>query len=428
MIALAWPTRTLRACCDDFWTCAEAVATGGLSCAVEAALGVVQQALNAAQALLANVNATTQAQIAEQNAALQAVLDQQQAVINNTKAEARVGEQLLAAYSKTVIGKGAVPVLAPGAAGNATAAEKTGEGTRMPPTPPNGGVAPGASALHGSDVTKAPPTLEQALAALRAELAPLLTQEQKLEASTGLLEAKAATERQASIAAVTAQVYNLFTRPLGDAIAAMQIAIKSPDQIVDFAGRIGKVVNDLGAIESTAVAGVFSLFHDRLQKVADLPAASVEQLDALRAKIAKVDNEIAELLAKERIAEAQQLLSNAHRLSISNLTYVPGQHPVTKVTTSRVSAFTTTFGPSLASIQSQLRPYMKPLQGHDTSAYPGRMAPQWNQYFAGMSKPAGVLQRDALLAEARQRFASKPETLKAVEALIRREAAARGVS
>src|SRR5258706_7111986 len=54
----------LQACCDDFWSCAGAVATAGMSCAVEAALNAIKDVIAKAEGTRDSKKAELEADLA----------------------------------------------------------------------------------------------------------------------------------------------------------------------------------------------------------------------------------------------------------------------------------------------------------------------------------------------------------------------------
>ena len=231
-------------------------------------------------------------------------------------------------------------------------------------------------------------------------------------AAAASLEAAAAAERSAnaSRAAFAAQ----FLVGIGQLVVLLQDGISNPVKAVAI---VGPALGALTGLEKVLTADLGAA----LQREADTRAglADAPHADADTAK-AHADR-ARDVLAKLRRAVLLQTVVERQTLAKETLTS-PTPAPVTRPRLALASAAAlSTFSRSLPARAASLRAPLlrvKAAGPPDVTPFRAKVSADFAAQFKGKNAPAAAATRDALLAEARRRFASDPKTLAGVEKLI----------
>ncbi|GLH68499.1 hypothetical protein GETHPA_00320 [Geothrix rubra] len=440
----------LRACCDDFWSCAAAVATGGLSCAVE-------DLINSVKTLITNVSrlASTLGQQAmdvvnlAKNELSGAAND-----LRNLAGQAESDFNSAAQAAQTIVNEASRPqMIAPQAIGalatTAGAGQRAGGGMVAPaggarpavPTPARTAAPAGATGVMHFDPPVSPQDLldalrraQQAVDGLRPDVTQPINQVRQF-ATQAEQQAAAAASSAANIAQ-TALLAPLQT--LGN---MLQDLVNHPEHIFD----PSKIVDDAITQITNQAITTMTQVHDAVMQQAKgtLDMAQKPLQDALdRASVAKKIADAMQRLQRARSKSAldalnavvprqrvdvhmlvSQVAAATHPSGITALNL--GQHhgmvlaPFNRITASRLTARA-----AGAQMAAQLKgPWMqfKRIQAAPPKADPAarnRMEAELTQRFAGKSPAQAAAEKQALLNEARARFARDPKTLQKVEAML----------
>lgn len=440
----------LRACCDDFWSCAAAVATGGLSCAVE-------DLINSIKTLITNVSrlASTLGQQAmdvvnlAKNELSGAAND-----LRNLAGQAESDFNSAAQAAQTIVNEASRPqMIAPQAIGalatTAGAGQRAGGGMVAPaggarpavPTPARTAAPAGATGVMHFDPPVSPQDLldalrraQQAVDGLRPDVTQPINQVRQF-ATQAEQQAAAAASSAANIAQ-TALLAPLQT--LGN---MLQDLVNHPEHIFD----PSKIVDDAITQITNQAITTMTQVHDAVMQQAKgtLDMAQKPLQDALdRASVAKKIADAMQRLQRARSKSAldalnavvprqrvdvhmlvSQVAAATHPSGITALNL--GQHhgmvlaPFNRITASRLTARA-----AGAQMAAQLKgPWMqfKRIQAAPPKADPAarnRMEAELTQRFAGKSPAQAAAEKQALLNEARARFARDPKTLQKVEAML----------
>lgn len=442
----------LRACCDDFWSCAAAVATGGLSCAVE-------DLVNSIKTLIQNVSklASTLGQQAmdvvnlAKNELSGAAND-----LRNLAGQAESDFNAAAQAAQTIVNEASRPqMIAPQAIGALATTAGAGQRAMAPgrvvapvggarpavPTPARTGVPAGATGVMQFDPPVSPQDLldalrraQQAVDGLRPDVTQPINQVRQF-ATQAEQQAAAAASSAANIAQ-TALLAPLQT--LGN---MLQDLVNHPERIFD----PSKIVDDAITQITNQAITTMTQVHDAVMQQAKgtLDMAQKPLQDALdRASVAKKIVDAMQRLQRARSKGAldalnavvprqrvdvhmlvSQVAAATHASGITALNL--GQHhsmvlaPFNRITASRLTARA-----AGAQMAAQLKgPWMqfKRIQALPPKADPAaknRMEADLAQRFAGKSPAQAAAEKQALLNEARARFARDPKTLQKVEAML----------
>ncbi len=413
----------VAACCDDFWSCAAAIATSGLTCAAEVALGLLRSTIEKAQVVRTDVNDETLAELKLQVVQLQTELKLVDEQLNEASREIdQVGKEADRLVGRMFFDGSATAAGATGVSSGAP--EKTGVATSAK-------ITAAKSTSGGALKPMAPPSpdatiLDDSLARLKKLIDEIRQQKAALVAAVVEKEKEASLRGTQETVRVEGVARNSVLQPLDDMIVALQKAAASPANIPDLVTQTLILLDTVWKGFDTAVVDALSASHDNLIVAAQGPAVALVHLqDAAQ--------EAGNLLAALR--QAVSLKNELERTTlVNNLRYKVATAPApVKAALGKPSlspAFVAASAASAtryASLKSELRQLSLPLRTVDVSAFRAQMVSQFDRYFKGGSAAAAKQNRDELLAEARARFAKDPQTLHAVEKLLVSEASSRGV-
>ncbi len=450
VIAIASPAA--GGCCDDFWSCAGAIATGGLSCAAQAALAalqaLIQQTISARDAMTQKYEAQLQATLDELTVQIAQIkeeiqrLDQQidKAVADGEKISHADQDSIRASLASVSASArlGPTPTHTPSKSGaTLKTAEKVGaaspsaSSTLAGSGPQNltglstpAGTASStfagmsAAALQALQSDPSIAYLQQRLDDLKKHKDALVDQIRHKEADAMALEMNAATATaDQARAAYAAQIL----KPINDVLAWLQAALANPLSA-------GSVVTSAMALLGDAAQGVENLarrFVGALEQAGNASLSAAQpQVDELQKVAAEAQSVLAEMqkmtalrTALERQALARNLPSPAS--TPSSLRRLKSSAPL--------ADRARTLGAGLAALKPQFQKFEKTRGAVDVGPFRPQLARQFDGYFRGKA-PADARKTLAdLILEARRRYASDPKTLAAVEKLLNDEARARGV-
>jgi hypothetical protein len=406
----------VRACCDDFLSCAAAVATGGLSCAAEAAIKAVEGLIDSLQQHQTDtthqMNAVLDAQMSDCRAQL-AEFDARfkQNVARIEKANQDAGNATVDDTTKPGTSQLAV-------------ANGTSVATKAKPKVKNS-VASSLSSSGGQTSRQAEFEASPTAGILRAELAAIVARQKQsaVELAEESEQAQvAAQEAQARARVVMAD--NVFT-PLVKAIRLCEDALSHPwdiDQDWQDAAGLLKLAED--GFEFIAVQ-MMRQTADEVAAASHVPEPVVDhsEKEAQRAEaIAGALHRMTAVPAEADRAAIAQKLDEAEPKSVSFKPGTPRQFSAKMQTTLQA-----TFTKRSAQLHKQFAAMPKPAT-KDTTAFRQKISGDFDTYFKGVTPAAGRKKREELIAEAKIRYAKDPDTLKALVNYLREEASARGVN
>ena len=431
LLAAAIGMPASASCCDDFLTCARAVATVGLSCAEEAALDDIK-ALE--RKIAAQRDATTAAYLAQ----LQAVVDDLKGQLAAIDAEIKVflqqieaaqagGDKILhedAAQIRATLAIRAGAALkvaatpAPSSVGKIKTTERIGAGAASP-----SGPSPSLTKFSALDAAalKALQS-DTSLAALRQRLDELARAKELLIAKIVAKEASIVGTEMAAAEVAKAAYADNFLKPVNDVIAALEAALPDPSKIVGLAAAAANLIN-------AAVKGLEVVVGRALGAVEDTGDAALASLVAPVNELRKLGSEAAAILA--RMEKMTALKSAAERRALAaNAAASPTPVPTAARKLKSHGAFAgtaRTLAADLAGLKPGVLRLAQPPAAVNVAPFRQRLSGEFDGYFRGKSASDAKKKLGDLTAEARRRFASDPKTLAAVEKLLNDEARARGV-
>jgi hypothetical protein len=420
-------------CCDDFWSCAGAVATAGLSCAAQAALDALQALIRQTTSTRDDLNrryeATLQAelddlkaQIAEVDAEIKALLQQvEKALADGDRIFHEDQDVIRASLASTRAGLAGTPQPPANPSRQPSALRIAPTPTRTPTSPPSiaGPQKVSVSALLELQADPSLQQLRQRLDKLKAEKEALMKQILRKEAESGGLQmTQANAVATAARAAFAAQIWE----PIGVLLGPLEAALTDP---LNAAG----VVNSTIALLDRLAKGVETLitrFVGALEQAGNQSLSVVQpEVDALR-KVAAEAQAILDMMRKMtalRTAAARQALVKTLPATFSASSSAPRRLKSPAPLADRARAF----GAPLAALKPGFERFTRTLGAVDTAPFRQRLAGEFDGYFRGKSPADAKKKLGELTAEARRRFASDPKKLAAVEKLLNDEARARGV-
>ncbi len=442
----------LRACCDDFWSCAAAVATGGLSCAVE-------DLINSIKTLIANVSklASTLGQQAmdvvnlAKNELSGAAND-----LRNLAGQAESDFNAAAQTAQSIVNEASRPqMLAPQAIGALATTGGAGQRAAAPgvrpiqvggtrpavPTPARTAAPAGvATAMHldppvsQQDLLDALRRAQQAVDGLRPDVTQPINQVRQF-ATQAEQQAAAAASSAANIAQTT------LLAPLQTLGNMLQDLVNHPEHIFD----PSKIVDDaITQITNQAITtmtqvhdavmqqakGTLDMAQKPLQDALDRASVAKKIVDAMqrlqRARSKGALDALNAVVPRQRL-DARMLVSQVaaatHSSGIAALNL--GQHhnmvlaPFNRITASRLTARAA--GAQMAAQLKGPWQQFKRIQAAPPKADPAaknRVEAELSQRFAGKTPEQAAAEKRTLLNEARIRFARDPKTLQKVEAML----------
>jgi hypothetical protein len=405
-LALALAGSPVLACCDDFWSCAGAVASGGLTCVVEAAV-------NALKAALDSTKKTRDDAAHDFDQALKASVDDTKATLDTWKKHATDAADD-AARSADAASKLAGDE-------NARLKNLTASGLR---TLGGAAAAPTAKPSGASRLVQAASTVPHASAEALLKDDSLESMKRQVDGERKAAEAAKAKALQAAEAAAalaaasakrTSDAFEVsFLTGIGQLIVLLEDGISNPVKAVATVGAAIQILAGLESALSNEWKTTFQREADTRASLADAPhpPADVAEGHAKRAR---------EILEKMRRAATLQEVARRHDLAMSVLAApTPGPAGRPRLALASAAALST-FARSLPLRAASLRATLsrvKPAGPPDVAPYRGKVTADLASQFKGKAGPAAEATRNALLAEARRRFASDPKTLAGVEKLI----------
>jgi len=439
----------LQACCDDFWSCVGAVASGGLTCAVESLV-------NSIRSLIQNVSrlaSTLGQQAADVVNLAKSELNGAAADIRNLAGQAEGDFNAAVQLAQSVINEASrpqlvaphvAPVVAPATAGTRAAigaapmAQPPGAHPGAAPAPKPGGTGVAVRLdqvpADSQEVVDALRRAKDAIDALRPDITQPINQVRQF--ATQAEQQAAAAASSAGNIAQTALLAPLQT--LGNMLTDL---VNHPEHIFDPA----RIVDDAITQITTQTITIMTQVHDAVmqQAKATLDQAQRPIQDALdRASVAKKIADAMQKVQRSRTkasCDALNSLVPRQRLDVrAFVTHVAGaapapgiqalnlnQHrtmalaPFNRTVASRLTARTA--GTQMAAKLKGPWQDFKRLQAAppkvDPAAKP-RIDTEISRRFAGKSGADAEAEKRALLAEARTRFASDPALLRKVEAML----------
>lgn len=439
--------RTARAdCCNDFWSCAAAVATLGGSCVVDAITSAAAEA-----ALRPTINQLTQTIQNGRDNLAKAMSDREKLADDSA---AQVGTELHDSRTQAANAKDRADVaLSTATAGRAVAIAPPGALATGASTAPNRGAAPGSTAsaaqssrnvptgaVGSTDARAVNPTASTPTALInpladpaRMKRAMEFAHGKVGEDQTGIV--KLADQFEPKLPAVqkqarqgTQELKPLYDKdvagPLQNLVDRMFAFIKNPTSPIALANLISAVGGEITMIVNNNIAR----FNARDQALANELGAKLNELNdgsgAAQSKVAHAETITAlmEKVAKEPRVYAVQKLEQAAGVphKAARLRPLPAMHmALAASSTSGLSRVASDLQRASAIAMAPKGP------GSHTaslSAYKGRVNSELDRRLAGKTGTAAKTEFDALRGEASKRFAGDPATRDAVLRYLDNEA------
>jgi hypothetical protein len=407
-------------CCDDFWGCAAAVATAGLSCAaaVDEIAALFRKTVSQRDATTAAYNAQLNAIVEDLKGQLSAIDVEIKTLLQQIDAAQAGGDKILHEDADTIR---ATLAIREGAALKVAAPPAPSEVGKIKTTP-GSGPSRGAYEYVVADAAalKALQS-DTSLAALRQRLDELAREKKLL---IDKINAKEASILGIEIAATEAAkvAYSVdFLKPINDVIAALEAALADPSKIVGLATSAANLIND-------AVKGL-GVVVDRALGVEDTGNAALASLGAPVNQLRNVAAEAAAILAKMEKMTALKTVAERRALA-ANAPASPTPAPSAARKLRSHAAFAgkaRTLAADLAALKPGVLRLAQPPAAVNVSPFRQTLAGPFDGFYLGKPPADAKRKRDELIAEARRRFASDPKTLAAVLGYLDDEARARGV-
>jgi molecular chaperone GrpE (heat shock protein) len=440
-LSLAAARPAAGGCCDDFWSCAGTVATGGLSCAVETALEAVR-------ALIASVRSERDATSSQMLAGLKATEDEMRAELERLDREIKTavqeidrdrdeGDKILKEDADTIRTKLAEAKLHANAAtaGGVKASSGPGPASKAAIRPGFATATPVPAAPSGLAAARISATADvnaltelqsdDSLATLRHRLEELKKHKEALLKAIVQKEAEMTGKEMAAALQARTSLQNDFLKPIDDLLAALDAALRNPLNAPSVVAAAVRLLD--GALD-----GFRSIVQPRADAVADAADRAVGAKTPSTGAIKKIADEAKRTLAAMRkVASYRAILDR--RAAVRDVGVLPAATPSTISTAVRLRS-SAAFGeiarkvpPRLGALKQQVQKLSQLKRNVDVSSFRPKLAGDFNGYFRGKSPSDAKKKLADLTAEARRRFASDPKTLAAVEKLLNDEARARGV-
>lgn len=429
-------------CCDDFWSCAGTVATGGLSCAVE-------MALEAVRALIASVRSDRDTTSTQFLAALQATEDEMKAELAKLEQKIKAavqeidrdrdeGDKIVKEDADTIRTKLAEAKLHAGTAASGGVKVSSGVsgpvskaaiqpriGTATPAAAGPGGPAAGRVSAIADVRALTALQSDDSLATLRHRLEELKKQKEALLGAIIRKEAELSGQERAAAIQARKSLQDDFLKPIDDLLAALDAALRNP---LDAPGVVSAAVGLLDG----AINGFRSIVQPLADSVAEAADRAVAAKTPSAAQMRKLADEAAKTLAAMRKAASYRAILERQAV-VRDVGVLPSTTPsaVPVSVRLRASAAFAEVSRRVPTRIAVLRPEIQKLSAMkrsvDVSTYRPRLGGEFDAAFRGKSPSDSKKKLADLTAEARRRFASDPKTLAAVERLLNDEARARGV-
>ena len=459
--------RPLRACCDDTWSCIAAVATGGLSCAMESLVNLVKtlaenvarlvntlanqvsDVVNLARTELGNAANDIRGLASQAEADFNAAAQLAATVVNDASRPAVVAVR--AGVTPPALAPGAQPGIAVGAVvggaakGSGASVGKASPGAMKPAAVVAGAPTVGAPSGSGSmaianlpadpkDILDALRRAKDAVEGLRPDITAPLNQVRQF---AGQAEQQVASA-VGSAAGIAETALMAPLRVLGNMLTGL---LAHPERLFDPGSIVDDAINQVttqviatmnqvhDAVMSQATA-TLNLAHQPLQDVLDRSASAKKIADAMQ-KLEKTRNRAA-LEGLNKVMPTQRGDSRALVSHVALATHASGivaldlnKHktmvaaPFARLSAAKLTARTagTQMNAKLKGPWAEFKRLRASPVKLDPSAKP-KVDAEFNSRFAGKSPAQAEAEKRAMVAEARNRFAKDPETLRKVVALI----------
>ncbi len=415
-------------CCDDFWGCAETVATAGLSCAAQAALASLRDLIkkigDQRDSTTAEYEARMKAAIDETNGQLAVVDVEIKKLVESIDKACAAGDNIqhegaeairAALIARQPLATAASPT--PSGASRLKTTERIGDSTTA------GGTAPSTASEFAGLSVSALQSLhsDPSLAALQRRLDDLKRRKEEIVAKIRKMEASAEGRMLGATQAAQDAYASQFLKPVDDFLAFLQQFLTDPLNLPALGNAELKLFGDTAIVEGLADRAenqiyqvgddAFLTLHDPVEGLRKLAADAQHILDTMK-KMATLET------ATER-----------QTLAITDVAPpAPTPSQVRKIErSSRLAGRKKTLGAGFATLKPEALRLAQPHVTPNVAPFRQQLAGQFDGFYRGKSPADAKKKRDELVAEARRRFAFDPKTLAAVEKLLNDEARARGV-
>jgi hypothetical protein len=471
LVLVASSSQTASAgCCDDFWSCAAAVATGGLSCVVEGLIDTVNNLVNKVSALRNQINQMSSdtahnAQQGVNDAADNMNSEAQQVMDDQAKAEGHaqqvMNEENPSGSIRSKTPAGEMPVNRSGAeisnsssgASNQPSATVQPKGGASNTTARNANVqAPAGNSpkMTGATIAMAPALHPADPAELQEEMNAALQEVKKKRAESSQQQKnilnqaqKAKTQAANGVNAGLALAGELAVAPLDGLVNWLKDLVAHPDKIFDptsiIDSEVDTITNDLSNTLDQVANKVTSDAnntmqsaqgdYDDIQKKRDREQEIANKMEALHRDRTQGALEALEKLVPLPRPNRSNIAMAAVSLPAGNARVVPFSAIMARFSANREKALAVpkqriqdvklNVG-QLKAIRLQARNIHNALP-----QYQKTVSQHLDGYFAGKPAADVARQRDQLIAEARTHFAKDPRTRDAVVKLLTDEAGRR---
>ena len=438
LLPLAMP---LRACCDDFWSCCAAVATGGLSCVIENLVNSVRSMIQNVQNLVNTIaqQASDIVNLAknELGGAANDLRNLASQAENDINGAIRLGQSIVDTESRPAV---AVVAKSGALATSATTSKGITTGTAIkpsgPPAPLGAGATSAALPMQGDpkDIKDALNRANSALSGMRPGVANPVNSVRQF-ANQAEQQALAAASSAGNIAE------SVLLAPLRTLGSMLTDLVTHPERIFD----PSRIVDDAITSVNDQIINTMNQVHDAVmsQAKASLDLAHQPIQDALGGsdaskKIADAMDKLHKQRTKGALDALNSLIPRAPMPTAQFITHVSAfTHPSgivaidlsarnTKVAVpfNRLAASKLTAKTMGTQMGSRLKkPWQdfKRLQAAPVKPIPEakpKMDAELERRFAGKTPQQADAEKRTLIAEARSRFASDPKTLDKVMIII----------
>lgn len=437
LVPLAMP---LRACCDDFWSCCAAVATGGLSCVVEnlvnSVRSIIQNVENLVNTIARQASDIVNLARNELGGAANDLRNLASQAENDLNGAISLGQSIVDAESRPAT----MAVARPGALATTATAKGMAPGTAIKPagspSPLGAGATAAALPQQGDpkDIKDALNRANSALSGLRPGVANPLNSVRQF-ANQAEQQALAAAASAGNIAE------SVLLAPLRTLGSMLTDLVTHPERIFD----PSRLVDDAITSVNDQIIGTMNQVHDAVmsQAKATLDLAHQPIHNALGGsdaskKIADAMNKLHKQRTKAALDALNSLIPRAPLPTAQFLTHVAAfTHPSgivaidlsarnTKVAVpfNRLAASKLTAKTMGTQMGARLKkPWQdfKRLQAAPVKPIPEakpRVDAELERRFTGKTPQQADAEKRALIAEARSRFANDPKTLDKVMIII----------
>ena len=415
------------ACCDDFWSCAEAVATAGLSCAVEAAI-------NALRALIANVRSVRDQHSQEFEKGLveiQRECDALKAKLALLAAKTKADMDKIQKEADSIVGEDAARLTTyisekqpnlqttfatPTPAVGGARLDKSKVLSRTP-TPTPKAVGAGSSPLgasHGTGLVSASkqslvtltPDAHETMKDLRNEIADLHKKTAELMKQIIAKQAQAEGLQVAAAEQARKVFAGSFLTRVENLLGSLERALSHPFDIGNLVSASASLLDGLISGYDRDVPPAVDRAGADMWAAAGLPAPPAYQAAALARQAAAI-------LDKMRRAQVPRQSSRAPRAFHERLGRACGRNPsggaaLPRGDLSHRSLQEDEAAPSSRSAPVSIRFGQRPSRSSTSFRFGRASDPSWMECSAGSLKPTGGRSATSFIAEARgARFGSE---------------------